>query len=88
MQSWRLSCADKRLGRSLLFAHLEGRPPPCPSPPQGIEPDADSDGIPDVEESKGDTDFDGSPDYLDPDSDGDGIPDAVEGSGDADGDPG
>jgi len=34
MQSWRLSCADKRLGRSLLFAHLEGRPPP--SPPQGI----------------------------------------------------
>ena len=86
MQSWRLSCADKRLGRSLLFAHLEGRPPP--SPPQGIEPDADSDGIPDVEESKGDTDFDGSPDYLDPISDGDGIPDAVEGSGDADGDPG
>ena len=56
----------------MLFAHLEGRPPP--SPPQGIEPDADSDGIPDVEESKGDTDFDGSPDYLDPDSDGDGIP--------------
>ncbi|MGB9872421.1 MAG: thrombospondin type 3 repeat-containing protein, partial [Anaerolineae bacterium] len=34
----------------------------------------------------GDTDGDGTPDYLDADSDGDGIPDWVEGAGDADGD--
>jgi len=34
----------------------------------------------------GDTDGDGTPDYLDADSDGDGIPDAVEGTGDVDGD--
>jgi hypothetical protein len=32
----------------------------------------------------GDTDGDGTPDYLDADSDGDGIPDAVEGTGDVD----
>ncbi len=48
--------------------------------------DSDSDGIADGVEGTGDTDGDGTPDYLDADSDGDGIADSVEGSGDTDGD--
>ncbi|PWJ42198.1 Ig-like domain-containing protein [Sediminitomix flava] len=49
-------------------------------------PDSDEDGISDSEEGNGDTDGDGTPDYLDQDSDGDGIPDSEEGSGDTDDD--
>ncbi|HCP47291.1 MAG TPA: hypothetical protein DIU15_14715, partial [Deltaproteobacteria bacterium] len=48
--------------------------------------DSDSDGIDDSTEGTGDTDNDGTPDFLDTDSDGDGIGDAVEGSGDPDND--
>jgi hypothetical protein len=44
--------------------------------------DSDGDGIADAREGTGDTDGDGTPNYLDDDSDGDGIPDSVErGSG-------
>ncbi len=46
-------------------------------PPSDL-PDADGDGIADVDEGRAndvDTDGDGTPDYLDDDSDGDGIPD-------------
>ncbi len=42
------------------------------------EEDADGDGIPNGVEGRGDTDNDGTPDYLDTDSDGDGIDDAKE----------
>ncbi|GIK38103.1 MAG: hypothetical protein BroJett011_19360 [Chloroflexota bacterium] len=48
--------------------------------------DSDGDGIPDIEEGTGDSDHDGTPDYLDHDSDGDSIPDIVEGTADPDGD--
>ncbi len=48
--------------------------------------DSDNDGIPDITEGDGDTDGDGTPDYLDEDSDDDGIPDATEGTVDTDGD--
>ena len=52
----------------------------CNSP----KPDADGDGIADVDEGANespprDTDGDGQPDYLDADSDNDGIPDSIEG---------
>ena len=40
--------------------------------------DSDGDTIADEDESEGDTDGDGIPDYLDPDSDNDGIPDSIE----------
>jgi hypothetical protein len=46
--------------------------------------DSDGDGILDLFEGEGDTDGDGTPDYLDEDSDDDGIPDADEGGGDTD----
>ena len=52
----------------------------------GIQPDSDGDGIPDLVEGTGDSDGDGTADYLDDDSDGDGIGDAVEGAADFDGD--
>jgi hypothetical protein len=48
--------------------------------------DTDGDGIDDDIEGTGDTDGDGTPDYLDTDADGDGIPDSVEGTTDTDGD--
>ncbi len=48
--------------------------------------DSDDDTIPDDVEGTGDTDGDGTPDYLDTDSDNDGIPDETEGTGDTDGD--
>jgi hypothetical protein len=48
--------------------------------------DSDGDGIPDFIEGPGDADGDGVPNLYDEDSDGDGIPDAVEGSEDSDGD--
>ncbi|MDT0583637.1 Ig-like domain-containing protein [Brumicola blandensis] len=48
--------------------------------------DSDGDGISDEIEGTGDSDGDGTPDYLDTDSDGDGIPDAEEGADDTDGD--
>ncbi len=48
--------------------------------------DSDADSIPDVVEGPGDSDDDGTPDYLDTDADNDGIPDAVEGPGDTDND--
>lgn len=48
-----------------------------------IENDSDGDNILDIHEGIGDSDGDGTPDYLDDDSDGDGIPDAIEG-GDSD----
>ena len=48
--------------------------------------DTDGDLIPDVIEGTGDTDSDGTPDYLDDDSDGDGIPDIQEGADDTDND--
>jgi len=47
---------------------------PCPVP----DLDSDNDGIPDSVEGTGDSDGDGTPDYLDLDSDNDGIPDSVE----------
>lgn len=40
--------------------------------------DADDDGIKNKFEGTGDTDSDGTPDYLDDDSDGDGLPDSTE----------
>lgn len=43
-----------------------------------IDLDRDDDGIPDAVEGVGDTDGDGTPDYLDTDSDNDGIPDSEE----------
>lgn len=48
--------------------------------------DSDGDGLINGVEGTGDTDGDGTPDYLDTDSDGDGIPDAVEGDTDFDSD--
>ncbi|MCP4642184.1 MAG: right-handed parallel beta-helix repeat-containing protein [bacterium] len=48
--------------------------------------DSDGDGIPDDYEGTGDTNNDGTPDYLDDDSDGDGILDSVEGYVDPDND--
>ena len=50
------------------------------------EGDDDDDGILNGEEGQGDTDGDGTPDYLDTDSDDDGIADAVEGAIATDGD--
>jgi MYXO-CTERM domain-containing protein len=57
---------------------------PCPSPSEICldgecvnldDPDTDMDGIPDrIERPRGDTDGDGTDDWLDPDDDGDGIP--------------
>ena len=43
-----------------------------------VDFDSDDDGIPDAVEGVGDTDGDGTPDYLDTDSDNDGIPDGEE----------
>ena len=43
-----------------------------------IDLDSDDDGIPDAVEGIGDTDGDGTPDFMDTDSDNDGIPDADE----------
>ncbi len=43
-----------------------------------VAEDADEDGILDSVEGQGDSDGDGTPDYLDTDSDGDCIPDAIE----------
>ena len=54
-----------------------------------VNPDADHDGILDVDEGRAegrDSDGDGKPDYLDLDSDNDGVLDADEGNGDVDGD--
>jgi len=48
--------------------------------------DTDGDGINNGIEGYGDTDGDGTPDYLDLDSDNDGIPDSNEGAIDSDGD--
>jgi len=53
---------------------------------ESIRSDLDGDGISDDIEGTGDTDGDGTPNYLDTDSDGDGIPDSVEGTDDLDGD--
>ena len=49
-----------------------------------LDLDSDSDGISDLDEGTGDSDTDGTPDYLDTDSDGDGIDDVVEGLFDSD----
>ncbi len=51
-----------------------------------VEDDSDGDGISDDAEGRGDTDGDGTPDYLDADSDNDGISDEEEGVADTDGD--
>jgi len=53
-------------------------PPDTDNLSQWNEEDADGDGIKNGIEGTGDTDGDGTPDYLDNDSDGDGIPDSVE----------
>lgn len=51
--------------------------PPVPTTP-AVPLDSDEDGIPNSVEGIGDTDGDGTPDYLDTDADNDGIPDALE----------
>ena len=48
--------------------------------------DLDDDGLTNLVEGGGDSDGDGTPDYLDEDSDDNGIPDGEEGTGDSDGD--
>ena len=62
----------------------------APEPDMNYQnPDADHDGILDVDEGRAegrDSDGDGKPDYLDLDSDNDGVLDADEGNGDIDGD--
>ncbi len=52
----------------------------------GQAEDSESISIGIIPTEPGDTDGDGTPDYLDADSDGDGIPDWTEGAGDTDGD--
>ena len=49
--------------------------------PDNLDPDSDGDGIADAEESTGDSDSDGIPDYLEDntkDTDSDGLPDALD----------
>ena len=54
---------------------------PVTEPPAPL--DSDNDGIPNSVEGIGDTDADGTPDYLDADADNDGIPDSLEAGVDA-----
>ncbi|WMS87295.1 Ig-like domain-containing protein [Pleionea litopenaei] len=76
------------LSVTVSYTDLGGNPESLTSAPTGAisDLDSDGDGIYDLEEGTGDSDGDGTPDYLDPDSDNDGIPDSEEGTGDSDGD--